>query len=853
MILGLNDEEVKESRSKNGSNKLETHNTNSFIRLLIESLGDPIIKLLLIALAIKVVFLFKNFDFFETLGIMIAIFLASFISSISEYGSNKAFERLQEESEQINVKVYRNGKLVTLKSSEIVKDDIIKMTSGDKIPADGRIINGSLTIDESFLTGETKEIYKRINEEVYGGSVIYKGEANIKIDKVGINTFMGQISSQMQIKNEESPLRKRLRILAGQISKLGYIGAFLASLSYLFLELIVKNHFDINLIIDSVTNLSLMINHLIYCLTLAVTIIIMAVPEGLPMMITLVLSSNMKKMLKDHVLVRKMVGIETSGALNVLLCDKTGTLTEGKLTIKKVITKDEHVFTSINELKKYNLYDDILLKSLSLNNESILEDNEIIGGNSTDQALKRFIGNYKSTIKIIKRKNFDSETKYSYIYGSDGNYYIKGASEKIIPKCQQYLKTNGETGIIYNQNMLLNEINKYTKKGYRVITCAYGKSLDELIFIGYIILSDVIRKETKSSIEMIKKAGIKPIMITGDAKETALSIAREIGLLNDKSIVLTHDELKTMKDSELSNIAEDIAIVARALPEDKSRLVSIYKNLGMVVGMTGDGINDAIALKKSDVGFALGSGLEVAKEAADIVILDNNISSICKAILYGRTIFKSIRKFIIYQLTVNICALLLSIIGILIGYSSPITIIQMLWLNMIMDTFAGLAFSYEPPLTEYMEEKPKKKNEKIMSKYMLNQITVNGLYTSFLCIFFLKVPFIKTLFRYDINNHYLLTAFFALFVFLGIINSFLARTHRLNVFANILKNKAFIIINLFTIIVQIIIIYYGGDLFRTYGLTLKELLIVLLLSLSLFIVDFFRKNYLKKKKVPLGV
>ena len=352
---------------------------------------------------------------------------------------------------------------------------------------------------------------------------------------------------------------------------------------------------------------------------------------------------------------------------------------------------------------------------------------------------------------------------------------------------------------------------------------------------------------------MIKKAGIKPIMITGDAKDTAISIGKEIGIVSDNSIILTHDDLEKYNDEKLIEMLKKLSIIARALPEDKSRLVSLYKKLGYVVGMTGDGINDAIALKKSDVGFALGSGTEVAKEAADIVIMDDNIASICKAILYGRTIFKSIRKFIIYQLTVNICALLLSIVGTLIGYASPITIVQMLWLNMIMDTFAGLAFSYEPPLLEYMEEKPKKQDEKIINDYMLNQIKINGLYTSILCLLFLKLPFVKSFFRFDLHGNYFLTAFFALFVFLGIINSFLARTHRLNIFANIQKNKMFIFINLFTIIVQMIIIYYGGSVFRTYGLTLKELFYVIFISLSLFIVDFLRKKYLQKKNIPLGV
>ncbi|MBQ6841103.1 MAG: calcium-translocating P-type ATPase, PMCA-type [Bacilli bacterium] len=860
MTSGLTDEEVLISRSKNGSNEISKKDNNSFIRLLIESLGDPIIKILLIALAIKVVFLFKNFDWYETIGILIAIFLASFISSISEYGSNKAFDRLQKESQMLKTKVYRNNQLQEIYTNEIVVGDIVKLSSGEKIPADGTIIFGSLSLDESFITGETKEVYKKqdINSKnslVYGGSVIYKGEALVKITSVGDKTFIGSISTQMQDRNEDSPLRTRLRIFAGQISKIGYAGAILSSLSYLFIQIVVNNDFNLPLIFITLKDFHLMMEYLIYCLTLSVTIIIMAVPEGLPMMITLVLSSNMKKMLKDNVLVRKLVGIETSGSLNILLCDKTGTLTEGKLSVNKIVTKDNVEIKNKKDLKQYLKYQSVLEKSLYLNNESVISDNKVIGGNTTDRAILEFVGDLNTNIKVLKRKEFDSETKYSYVLTSDNKCYYKGASEVLLDKCQRYLSKSGDILPLYEIDKIKLTINRYTSNGYRVLVNAYNdeEKMDNLVFISLIVIADTIRSDAKESIEMIQKAGISVVMITGDAKDTAISIGRDLNLIKRDSVILTHDELEKLTDEKLTEIAPKIAIIARALPQDKSRLVSIYKNLNLVVGMTGDGVNDALALKKSDVGFALGSGCEVAKEASDIVILDNNINSICKAILYGRTIFKSIRKFIIYQLTVNTCALFLSIVGTLIGIVTPITIIQMLWLNMIMDTFAGLAFSYEAPLKEYMEEIPKSKNEKIMNKYMLNQIVINGLYSAVLCILLLKVPFLAGLIRKSSDEHFVLTAFFALFIFLGIFNSFLSRTHRLNFFAHILKNKVFIILNIFIFITQIFIIYFGGDLFRTYGLTLKELVVVFVLALTIFPIDLIRKKYLKSKKIPIGV
>ncbi len=342
-------------------------------------------------------------------------------------------------------------------------------------------------------------------------------------------------------------------------------------------------------------------------------------------------------------------------------------------------------------------------------------------------------------------------------------------------------------------------------------------------------------------------------MITGDNINTAFSISKEIGLIENNDICLTSSEFNEMNDDEIKNILPNLRILARALPQDKSRLVRIAKEKGLIVGMTGDGVNDAPALKCADVGFALGSGTEIAKEASDIVILDDNLLSISNAILYGRTIFKSIRKFIIFQLTVNFCAISLSIIGPFIGVNTPVTVIQMLWINMVMDTLAGLAFSFEPPLIEYMKEHPKQKKEKIINKYMINEILVTGLYSSLLCILFLKLPFFHSLYRSSQGDKYLYTAFFGLFIFIDIFNSFNARTHQINILANILKNKIFIIIISFIAIIQIIMIYYGGNIFRTSGLNFKEFQIMIMLSFSVIPVDWIRKMYLKRKKINTGV
>ena len=373
------------------------------------------------------------------------------------------------------------------------------------------------------------------------------------------------------------------------------------------------------------------------------------------------------------------------------------------------------------------------------------------------------------------------------------------------------------------------------------------------IFIGLILLKDNIRKESYEAIKTIKNAGIQVVMVTGDALETATSVANELGLLEgEDNLIFTSEEFNNMSDEYIKSNLSRIRVLSRSLPEDKNRLVRLSMENGLVSGMTGDGVNDAPALKRASVGFSMGSGTEIAKETSDIVILDNNINSICTAILYGRTIYKSIRKFIIFQLSVNCCAVLLSIIGPFLGILSPITVVQVLWVNMVMDTFAGLAFSFEPALKEYMNNKQENSN-KIINNYMKNQIFCDGIYSMLICIWFLKSKFISSIYRYDINDKYLMTAFFGLFIFIDIFIAFNSRTHRINTFSDLYKNKIFLIIFIIISIIQITLIYYGGELFRTTGLTLYEFEIMILVSFSVIPFDIIRKIILKRKRVKMGV
>lgn len=863
-ITGLTDKEVVKSIEKYGKNTLDKGKENSFISLFITSLGDPIIKILLIALGIKVIFLIKDFDIFETVGILIAILLASFISSISEYGSEKAFKKMQEEASKIKCKVRRNKAIIEIKAEDVVKDDIVLLESGDKIPADGIIVKGKVDVDESSLSGEAKETHKEEysseitnKNKLFKGTTIYSGNAYMHVTEIGNKTLYGKMNEELKEESPESPLKRRLHDLAMIISKIGYIGAICVTISYLANVIIIKNDFDKTLILSTITNFPLMMNHILYALTLSVTIIVVAVPEGLPMMITLVLSSNMKRMLKNNVLVRKMVGIETAGNINILFTDKTGTLTKGCLEVIEVTDGNLKKYNNKSELLLYPKYANLVKENIIYNNESTYSNNKIIGGNITDKALLKFISEETNpSIKKLKTTPFESKNKYASTLIDNGEKItlIKGAYEKILPACTSYYNEYGRKIPLISKIKLENYITDMASKGIRMLVLATSpiyNSFHNLTLVSIIAIKDEIRKESKEGIKLVENAGIQVVMLTGDNKNTAANIGKEVGLIKKSTdIILTSEELHKLSEEEIKKILPNLKIIARSLPNDKTKLIKTARSLDLTVGMTGDGVNDAPALKNADVGFAMGSGTEVAKEAAEIVILDDNFLSISKAILYGRTIFKSIRKFIICQLTINLCAIGLSFIGPFIGIDTPVTVIQMLWINMVMDTLTGLAFAFEPPLLEYMKEKPKKKHESIINRYMFGEIFFTGVYSTILCILFLKLPIFHKIYN---NNEHLMSAFFGLFIFIDIFNSFNARTHRLNLFANILKNKIFLSIVIFIASIQLLLIYFGGHLFRTVGLTFYELQFMILLAASVIPIDFLRKTFLRKKGIIGGV
>ncbi|MBQ8387652.1 MAG: calcium-translocating P-type ATPase, PMCA-type [Clostridia bacterium] len=850
---GLTDAEAELSRRENGENVLERGRRRSFLRAFVSNLGDPVTRILLVALVVNLIFSAGNSPV-ETVGIALAVLVATLISTVSEHSSQAAFDRLESDSGGETCRVRRGGELRELPVSELVVGDVILLSAGEKIPADAYLLTGGLTVDQSAMTGESGEVKKSPRGEekcdpccekaLFRGCPVLSGQGEARVFAVGGKTFLGAISREITEETRESPLRRRLSRLARQISRIGYILALLVALAYLFNNIVIDSGFDRAVILLRLTDRAYMLSTLLSALTLGLTVIVMAVPEGLPMMIAVVLASNLRRMMRDNVLVRKPVGIEAAGSMNILFTDKTGTLTEGNHSLGAIILGDGYVVEDIKSQKISSELRRLFALSCRYNVESVLQGGRIIGGNGADRALAA-AGQGMDTgreLRVRDRTPFDSERKYSSVTLEDGTTLIKGAPERILPSVTGYLSSDGMTHVS-DKRKIAESLRAVSKNGTRVLALAYSRSGDGgLTLICFVTLLDKIRKEAAPSVAELTAAGVQVVMITGDSRETAESIAEGCGIISgDRRVCLTSDELSRLSDSALRELLPRLAVVARALPTDKSRLVRVAQDANLVVGMTGDGVNDAPALRRADVGFAMGSGTGVAREAGDIVILDNNLSSVVRAVLYGRTVFKSIRKFITLQLTMNLCACGISMIGPFLGFDSPVTVVQMLWINMIMDTLGGLAFAGEPPLPEYMRERPKRRDEPILNGYMVHSIVLHGGFTLALCVAFLRLPSIVAAFRAGEGSICLLTGFFAFFIFSGVLNCFGARTDRLNLFAGLGKNRGFLLIMASVCAIQLGFVYLGGSLLRTVPLTPEELCLTLAISLSVIPAEFLRK------------
>lgn len=870
MLQGLNDQEVLDNRQKFGDNKIIEAEPETFLDKFKDAFGDPMIKLLIAIACIMAIMAFLGYaEWGELIGIVISVLLVTVISAKTEMSSDNEYRKLKDGAKKELCKVYRNGKIVEIEVDDVVVGDRIIIQSGDKIPADGVLCSGAIAVDNSALNGESEEckkyaipndfIYREVaitgdtfvdKHSLFRGAVVVNGEGVLEVKKVGMMTMMGEMAKDMQDDDVESPLKVKLSKLADSISKFGYIGAVVIAITLMIHKVIVAGgvspYFDLGMMY--------VFKDLLEVLMLAVVIIVMAVPEGLPLMIAIVLMQNTSKMLQNNVLVRKPIGIETAGSLNILFSDKTGTITKGELEVVEFFDGDlKDSYQSSKYIKEY------MGLCIGKNTGAMFDNNDkVIGGNATDKALLNFLGknemNSLNDIKVVKSQGFNSANKYSAAELENVTVY-KGAPERLLGKATKYINQNGQV-LPIDKDKLNAKIDSLADKAMRVLSFAYSESEliedalpDDLVIVGFVGIRDDVRPEAKQAIKEVQNAGVQVVMITGDRKETAVAIAKDSGLIkSDDELAFTSEELNKMTDDEIKAVITKIRVIARALPTDKSRMVRIAQELNLVCGMTGDGVNDAPALKRADVGFAMGSGTDVAKEAGSIVILDDNFKSIENAILYGRTIYNNILKFIKFQLTINVAAVAVSAISPFFGVEEPLKITHILWINLVMDGLGALALGAEPALKKYMSEKPKSRTQSLVNKNMMSQVLCAGAWLGVISFAFLKLPFFKEFFE---NEGQHLTAYFSMFVFSAVANGFNVRSEGINIFDHIKENKGFIKVMLAIVLVQIILTFVGGEIFSCTPFGIKGWLIIIVMSLTMIPVDMLRKIIMKSSEKSL--
>ena len=859
---GLNSQQVQRSQLLHGRNILPQPQQQSFLKKLGENLQDPMIKILLVALLINMVFAYSGQgDWVESIGILVAILLAVLVSTWSEYSNENAFQRLQAEASRTQCKVWRDGKPQAIPVEEVVVDDAVILQAGDKVPADGCLLEGKLQVDQSTLIGESEpaeKISRAIHKEqaentvdllnkhqLFRGSVVVEGNGIMLVERIGAASLYGQLTQELKDEERESPLKLKLKALAKQISRLGYSGGVLIALAVMLHKMIVAGGWN-----AYTSNWDLVMNDLLQAIILGIIIIVMAVPEGLPLMIAIVSSLNMRKMLRDNVLVRKLVGIETAGSLNILFTDKTGTITKGHLQVVSYLSGEGKEYYKLEELPA--TLKAFTIQQALLNTSASYSKGQLVGGNMTEAALGSFAGTValETMPQRLELLPFNSSNKYSLAIVQDaGRVYglVKGAPEVLLPKVTHYwAEDDVHKPFTEEQRQHLDaRMNALAGKAMRLLAlCSFetnaaqqdkggaageGTAVPERgwTLIGVVAIRDDVRQEAVDAIKAVQRAGVQVVMITGDRKETAIAIAKDAGQLHSQEeLVWTSSELAQLSDDEVKAQLAKLRVVARALPLDKLRLVRLAQELNLVAGMTGDGVNDAPALKRADVGFAMGSGTEVAKEAGDIVILDDNFLSIKQAILYGRTIYNNIRKFIVFQLTINFAAVMTSFIAPFLGIDKPLTITQILWINLVMDTLAALAFGGEPALAAYMHEQPKRRSADIINKRMLQEIILGGSVMTVLGLAFFKSSWVDGLFRNAPDHIYTYTGFFSAFICMAVANAFNVRAEGVNVLKNLQQNPAFLQVMLVIVAVQVGMTYLGGSLLRTAPLQGQEWLVV---------------------------
>ena len=874
-FTGLSTSDVDESRKKYGSNVIPESEPTTFWDEFKETFSDPMIKILLVIAGIMFVMFFMGYaEIYEPLGTAIAILVVAFVSAKTGVASDTAYRKTKASIKKDLVKTYRDGVLKEIVIDDIVVGDIVVLQSGDKIPADGLVVDGTIKVDNSALNGESEDCRKvamtseiEFPENITGdtfvdanslfrGAVVTDGECIYKVCKVGTETMMGKMAEEMQAEEPDSPLKVKLNDLAHKISVFGYVGAIVIAVFMMAYNVVVAQGFSSYIALGATT----IIHDVIEAISLATVIVVCAVPEGLPLMISLVLMQNTKKMLEHNVLVRKAVGIETAGSLNILFSDKTGTITKGQLEVVEFFLANGKTL----DLDKFT-GKDYLYNAIAKNTQSMFDDeHKVVGGNVTDKALLNFIGEdvfntvSNNGVVIEASQGFNSVNKFSQVQVAGKTYY-KGAPERLIAKAKKYIDVDGKIKDI-DFTVLNQKIDALADRSMRVLAFGYSESKltensinDDVVLTGFVGIRDDVRPDAKQAIEKIQKAGIQLVMITGDRLETARAIAKDAGLItSDSDVVLTSAELNEMSDDEVKKIIPNLKVIARALPTDKSRMVRLSQELNLVTGMTGDGVNDSPALKLADVGFAMGSGTDVAKEASKIVILDDSLMSIADAIWYGRTIYHNILKFCNFQLVINVCAVVISAISPFFGVEEPLKVTHLLFVNLVMDSLGALMLGNEPALEKYMLEKPRRRDESIISKQMAGRILTEAAWFVVLSFVYLKAPFIKGLFETE-DQH--LTGYFVMFIVSALFNGFNVRDSKFGIFKGLNVNKNFLRIVCIIAVIQAVIVYAGavpflgflGRMFSCEPISPVNYLIVIALSAAIIPFDLLRKAIVEKE------
>ena len=870
--FGLTDEQVKQSREQYGRNVLTPPHRTSLWKLYLDKYRDPIIQILLVAAFVSLILAFIEHNFMETIGIFVAVFLATTVGFYFERDAAKKFNVLTALSEEQPVKVRRGGKVMQIPRHDIVVGDVALIEVGDEVPADGELlVSTDLQINESTLTGEpiTEKNMEGGGDGAYPRNVILRstmvmnGRGEFVVTAVGDATEIGKVAQKSTEQTSvKTPLYVQLDKLASIISKVGSVVSVAAFVIFLVHDILTnpawggKDYFYMaEIVLDY--------------FMMAVTLIVMAVPEGLPMAITLSLALNMRRMLKSNNLVRKLHACETMGAVTVICTDKTGTLTQNQMQVDELLPKDDNQH--------------LLDVAIAINSTAELDEDKAIG-NPTESALLLWLKSQdkdyrelRHQAKVLKQQPFSTEKKYmATIAEVDGEKYllVKGAPEIVLDLCDMEERY---------RNQALRELDEWQHKSMRTLAFSYRRidrgeaaseksvptigqllSAKDFTLQALVAITDPIRKDVPAAVKECRHAGIEVKVVTGDTAATAMEIGKQIGVFEDEAEnigadgdmtsldqqMITGEQWEALSDEEAYKRAKDIRVMSRARPTDKQRLVAMLQKHGEVVAVTGDGTNDAPALHYAHVGLSLGSGTSVAKEASDMTLLDDSFKSIANAVMWGRSLYRNLQRFLFFQLVVNVTALLLVLGGSIIGTEMPLTVTQILWVNLIMDTFAALALASLPPSHEVMNDKPRKATDFIINKGMAFGILFCGI--AFFIVMFAMLIYCERRGKGGVDVHEL-TVFFTTFVMIQFWNLFNAKSLGSNrtAFRHFLKDKGMILVLALVLVGQWLIVTFGGEMFRTVPLSLTEWLVIIgATSIVLWVGEIWRafKRLLAKRK-----